>query len=60
VRRAEPVWGEGNAPQSWRVLVESGGAWKPWDGAPAETQAVRLEVEMAPRRGVELKKWSVE
>jgi len=60
VRRAEPVWGEGNAPQSWRVLVESGGAWKPWDGAPAETQAVRLEVEMAPRRSVELKKWSVE
>ena len=60
VRRAEPVWGEGNAPQSWLVLVESGGAWKPWDGAPAETQAVRLEVEMAPRRSVELKKWSVE
>lgn len=60
VRRAEPVWGEGGAPQAWRVLVERGGQWQPWNGAPAETQAVRLEVEMAPRRGAELKQWRVE
>jgi hypothetical protein len=60
VRRAEPVWGEGGAPQAWRVLVERGGRWEPWNGEAAETQAVRLEVEMAPRRGVELKQWRVE
>lgn len=60
VLRAAPEWGEGGAPQAWRVLVEGGGAWREWDGAPVETQAVRLEVEMAPRRGVELKRWRVE
>jgi hypothetical protein len=60
VRRAEPVWGEGGAPQAWRVLAEQGGCWQPWNGAAVETQAVRLEVELAPRRGAELKQWRVE
>jgi len=60
VRRAAPEWGESGAPQAWRVLVESGGAWKEWDGREVETRAVRLEVEMAPRRGVALKRWRVE
>jgi hypothetical protein len=60
VSRATPEWGVDGAPKAWRVLVESAGSWKEWDGQPAETQAVRLEVEMAPRRGAELKKWRVE
>jgi len=60
VSRVTPEWGEGGEPQSWRVLVESGGAWKEWDGQPAGTQAVRLEVDLAPRRGAGLKRWRVE
>jgi hypothetical protein len=60
LQRATPEWGEGGEPQSWRVLVESGGAWKEWDGREAETQAVRLEADLAPRRGAELKRWRVE
>jgi hypothetical protein len=60
VRRAEPEWGEGGAPPSWRVLVEAGGEWREWDGRETETQAARLEVDIAPRRGVELKRWRVE
>ncbi len=60
VSRVTPEWGEGGEPQSWRVFVDSGGAWKEWDGREAETQAVRLEVDLAPRRGAELKRWRVE
>ena len=60
VRRAEPVWGEGGAPLAWRILTAGADGWKPWNGEPVEMQAVRLEVEMAPGRGVELKQWRVE
>lgn len=60
VRRAAPVWGAGAAPASWRVLVEEQGSWREWSGEPFETRKVRLEVELAPRCGVELAEWRVE
>jgi hypothetical protein len=57
---AEPEWGEDGAPPSWRVLAGTGGGWREWDGRETETQAVRLEADMAPRRGLQLKRWRVE
>ncbi len=60
VRRAAPEWGAGSEPQAWRVLVGQQDQWREWDGRPVETQAVRLEAELAPRRGAELERWLVE
>lgn len=60
IGRAEPEWGRGGTPESWRVLVSAGGQWSEWDGSQVEAQALRLEVRLAPRRGAELKRWRVE